>query len=55
MESNFKEYCKELGDEDKSKVCYWCYRAYHHATHHAMDKVIESHEELMEKLRKQSF
>jgi hypothetical protein len=34
-----KEYCGECGDESKSKVCYWCYRAYHHATRHMVSKI----------------
>jgi hypothetical protein len=32
-------YCKEPGVMSDSKVCYWCYRGYHHATQHMKDKI----------------
>jgi hypothetical protein len=34
-----QECCGEPADENKSKVCYWCVRAYHHATRHMIDKI----------------
>lgn len=41
-------YCEEPGDERKSKVCYWCYRGYHHATQHMKWKIREAAKKLLE-------
>jgi hypothetical protein len=51
--SDKKVHCGEPGVESESKVCYWCYRAYHWATRHTLDKVRKSFDSLKSAIEKQ--